>query len=96
MLQHHVFIKYQEGTSAEHIDTFQQKMLALKDCIAEIQQLEIGVDELHQARSWDLILNMQFQSIEDLQVYQKHPEHQAVMAFNGPKVAEVGAIDFHK
>lgn len=96
MLQHYVFIKYQPGTSADHIEAFINKMLALKSQIPEIITLHIGQDELHEARSWDLILDMQFNSIEDLRHYQVHPEHQAVMAFNGPKVADVGAIDFHK
>jgi len=49
---------------------------------------------LHEARSWDLILDMRFASLETLTHYRQHPAHQAVMAFNGPQVAEVGAVDF--
>jgi len=96
MLQHYVFIKYQDNTSADHIDAFVEKMQALKGRINEIKTLHIGRDELKEARSWDLILDMQFASIEDLRRYQIHPEHQAIMAFNDPHVADVGAIDFDK
>lgn len=96
MLQHYIFIQYKTGTPATHIELFRHKMLALKNSIKEIQQLEVGIDEIHDERSWDLILIMQFQSIEALRHYQQHPDHVAVMQFNGPHVANVGSLDFHK
>ncbi|SBS36746.1 Stress responsive A/B Barrel Domain protein [Marinomonas spartinae] len=95
MLQHYVFIKYQEGTSDEHIHAFKDKMLMLKRTIKEIKHIEVSIDELHEERSWDVVLNMQFSSLEDLRTYQAHPDHVAVMQFNGPNVAHVGALDCH-
>ncbi|BFM51391.1 Dabb family protein [Marinomonas sp. THO17] len=96
MLQHYVFIKYQDNVPGAHINSFIEKMQALRHSIVEIKALHIGRDELKENRSWDLILDMQFDSLEDLRHYQSHPEHQAAMAFNSPHVADVGAIDFHK
>ena len=93
MLHHYVFIKYQADTLAEHIQTFCQKMLALPASIVEIQQLEIGHDVLHDERSWDLMLIMQFESIAALRSYQQHTEHQAAAQFNSPHVANVGSLD---
>jgi len=95
MLQHYVFIKYQESTSDEHIQAFKDKMLALKNTIKEIKRIEVSIDELHEERSWDVVLNMQFDSLEDLRIYQMHPDHVAVVQFNGPKVAQAGALDCH-
>jgi hypothetical protein len=40
------------------------------------------------------MLIMRFASVEALRAYQQHPEHQAVMAFNQPFVADVGSVDF--
>lgn len=94
MLQHYVFIRYQENTPEEHVAAFCTKMHALSGVIPEIRQLEIGRDILHDARSWDLVLIMQFDSVEALRHYQKHVEHQAVMAFNQPRVSDVGSVDF--
>ena len=94
MLRHYVFLKYREGTSDEHVAAFCERMLALRATVADIQRLEIGRDELHDARSWDLVLIMEFASVDALRAYQRHPEHVDVMAFNTPFVAEVGAIDF--
>jgi hypothetical protein len=94
MLQHFVVLKYQEGTSAAHVDAFCDRMLALRAAIPEIRQLEIGRDELHDARSWDLMMMMAFESVEALRTYQTHAAHVAVMAFNDPFVAHVATIDF--
>jgi len=51
---------------------------------------------LHDSRSWDLVLIMEFQSVDVLRSYQQHPEHQAVMQFNNPFVDQVASIDFEE
>jgi len=96
MLHHYVLIRYQADTAQQHIDAFCDKMHALKPLIAEIDHLEIGRDELHDARSWDLVLIMRFESVSALRTYQQHPEHRAVMQFNDPRVAEIASVDFEK
>ena len=96
MLQHYVFLKFKKETPTLHIQAFCQKMLALRRVVEEIESLEVGLDELHEERSWDLVLNMTFHSVETLRLYQKHPEHVAIMQFNAPFVESVGSIDFSK
>jgi hypothetical protein len=94
MLQHYVFLKYREGTANSHVTAFCERLLALRTMIAEIERLEIGRDELHDARSWDLVLIMEFASLAALRAYQRHPQHLDVMAFNTPFVADVASVDF--
>ena len=94
MLRHYVFLKFRDGTAAGHVDAFCERMLALRGRIADIRQLEVGRDELHDARSWDLVLIMEFASVEALRAYQRHPEHVALMAFNEPFAASVATVDF--
>ena len=94
MLRHYVFLKYREGTSDGHVTTFCERMLALREATTGIEHLEIGRDELHDARSWDLVLIMEFASLDALRAYQRHPHHLEVMAFNTPFVADVGTVDF--
>jgi hypothetical protein len=94
MLQHYVFLKYQRETPQAHVEEFCRRMEALRATVPGIERLQIGRDVLRDARSWDLMLVMEFRSVEALRVYQQHPAHQAVMAFNQPRVAEVGSIDF--
>lgn len=94
MLQHYVFLKYRDRTPEQHVAAFCDRMRALRAAVGEIQRLEIGRDELHDARSWDLVLIMEFTSIEALRAYQRHPQHLAVMSFNEPFVADVASVDF--
>ena len=94
MLRHYVVLKYREGTSDGHIAAFCERMLALRGTIAGIEHLEIGRDELHDARSWDVLLIMEFASVDALRAYQRHPAHLAVIAFNDPFVASVASVDF--
>jgi hypothetical protein len=94
MVRHYVFLKYRDGTSDRHVTAFCERMLALRGAIADIQHLEIGRAELHDDRSWDLVLIMKFASVDALRAYQRHPQHLAVMAFNGPFVANVASVDF--
>ena len=94
MLQHYVFLKYRDGTPEQHVTAFCDRMRLLRGTVAGIQRLEIGRDELHDARSWDLVLIMEFTSVETLRTYQRDARHLAVMAFNEPFVAHVASIDF--
>jgi hypothetical protein len=94
MLQHYVLIRYEKNVSDEHIAEFCRRMLALRASIPGIGDLKIGRDILHDARSWHLILIMRFASVDALRSYQQHPEHQKVVAFNQPFVADVASVDF--
>ena len=94
MLRHYVFLKYRHDTSDGHVTAFCARMLALRDAIDSIEHLEIGRDELRDSRSWDLVLIMEFASVEALRAYQRHPQHLALMAFNEPFVADVASVDF--
>lgn len=94
MLRHFVFIKYTPGTSDAHIDEFLRMTRALPASIPTVRDLEVGRDVLRGARSWDVMLAMRFESLDELREYQVHPAHRALMAFNDPQVADVGSVDF--
>ncbi len=94
MLQHYVFIKYLADTPEAHVEEFCGRLRSLGKLIPGIEHLQVGRDVLHETRSWDVLLSMRFASLEALREYQGHPEHQQVMAFNSPAVAQVGSVDF--
>ena len=91
MMRHYVFLKYRETRMRGTLPLSASACSALRDAIDGIQHLEIGRDELRDARSWDLVLIMEFASVDALRAYQRHPRHLAVMAFNEPFVADVAS-----
>lgn len=94
MLKHIVFFKFKDDTPDGHLAEFKAKIEALPPVIPEIQSLEFGIDELHTERSWDATLVMTFEDTDALQVYQVHPDHQAVVAFNMPHLANIASVDY--
>ena len=94
MVHHYVMLKFKENTSADHISAFVSKMLVLSHHIDVVESINIGLDELKETRSWDLILDMRFRCYEDLQTYRQHPKHIAVMQFNDPFVNDIAAVVF--
>ena len=86
MIQHIVMFKFLEEaqgkTKAENLQEAKARMLALKDQIPQIQQMEVYLGTEGSAPSnYDYILVSQFRSMEELEQYQNHPAHVAFGAF---------------
>lgn len=94
MLVHIVIWKYKpeitEETRAEH----RQKLVALKDAIAEVVELEVGADILDLPRSYDTGLVVKFKSRADLDIYTNKPIHLEVAAMGKEIAAHVASVDF--
>ena len=54
---------------------------SLKDKISVIREIEVGIDFNKSAAAFDVVLYSVFDSKEDLQTYQKHPDHVKVADF---------------
>ena len=94
MINHFIFIKYQDTTLHSHIDEFCTRMVTLPNEILEIASMEVGLDILHDQRSWDLELVMQFVNVYGLRFYQQHPSYQAAVTSNQTFVADLASIDY--
>lgn len=85
MIKHIVlwkFLDQAEGhTKEENMDIVRDKLKALLPVIPSIRSFEIGKDILHSEMSYDMALIMTFDSMEDLEAYKIHPEHQKVSAY---------------
>ncbi|WP_458527337.1 Dabb family protein [Onishia taeanensis] len=68
-------------TKAENAAQAKRQLEALNGRIEGLLSLEVGIDLLHTSSSADLSLLATFASLEALEAYQQHPEHQALMPF---------------
>ena len=85
MIKHIVMFKLKEKAEgrdkAANIQLLKAMLDALPARIKEIKFFEVGVNFLEASIAYDLVLVSEFESLEALQSYQKHPEHLKVFDF---------------
>jgi hypothetical protein len=95
MLKHVVFMKFKQEVTSSDIDDLDRSFSALPGFIPEIKAFEFGRDVIRSDRSYDYALVSAFDSLEAMNRYQVHPEHQAIL----PKVRSlcdsIIAVDFN-
>lgn len=93
LIKHVVFFKLKDG-SADSIERTATVLRGLEHKIEQLRSLEIGQDILRTERSYDIALIAVFESLEDLQAYQVHPEHKKVIAYMNEVRESSIAVDF--
>ncbi|ACT00735.1 Dabb family protein [Paenibacillus sp. JDR-2] len=93
MITHIVLFKLKDGSS-ENVERTAQVLRDMEGKIDELKSIEVGLDVIHSARSYDIALITRFESMEALEAYQVHPVHQKVIEhINEVREAAV-AVDF--
>ena len=99
MIKHLVFFKLAEeaegNAKAENILIIKEKLEALKQVIPVIRKIEVRSN--HPGASvdnYDIVLDSEFDSLEDLNIYANHPEHLKVGEFIAKVRTERAAIDY--
>jgi hypothetical protein len=77
-------------------DRLARKLESLPPKIPEIRRFEVGRDIVRSARSYDLALVSEFDSLDALEAYRQHPEHQDVAAFIAEVSEHVAVVDFER
>ncbi len=80
MITHIVFFKLKDG-SQQNVRKAMDVLLGMKGKIPQLRYLGAGSDVLHSQRSCDIALITKFDSLEDLDAYQKHPVHVEVAKY---------------
>lgn len=73
MIKHIVIWKFKENEK-ENMMKFLEGLNKLKTIIPEIKYMETGIN-INSNNKYDAILISEFETIEDLERYKKHPEH---------------------
>lgn len=85
MIKHIVLWKLKqsaEGAGREQNAAIMKRELeALKSRIPQIRHIEVGANFLPSDAAYDVALYAEFASEQDLNIYQKHPEHLRVAGF---------------
>ena len=86
---------FAEGASrVENAKKLKETLEGLKDKISEIREIEVGINFNPSDAAPDVVLYSTFDSAEDLNAYQKHPEHVKVAEFVGKIRSDRNVVDY--
>ena len=92
MIKHIVCFKLNEGESPEKA---KEVLLSMKGNVPMLRGIEVGVDILHSARSYDVILAVVLDDMQALADYQKDEYHCSVVKKHMHAVTKTSvAVDF--
>ncbi len=98
MLKHIVMWKLKdiaEGkTKPENAKMMKVMLEGLKEKIAEIEHIEVGMNIIPSEAAFDVVLYSEFKDEKALGTYQKHPEHVKVAEFVGKIKEERFVVDY--
>lgn len=93
MIKHIVLFKLKDS-SPDSIEMTAGVLRGLKGKVDQLRDLEVGIDVVKSARSYDIALVATFDSLEDLEGYQVHPEHKKVIEHMTQVRESQVAVDF--
>ena len=98
MLRHIVMWKLQAEaggqSKAANAQAVQRALMSLRSKIAEIADLEVGLNINGGERAWDIVLVSTFKDQEALDVYSAHPAHQEAVRLIRSVSAETRVVDY--
>ena len=69
-------------TKAENAQIIKEGLENLVNLIPQLRKIEVGINHpATSATNFDVVLYSEFDSIDDLNTYQEHPEHKKVGAY---------------
>ena len=93
MIRHIVMWKFKED-QYENMLIFKERLLALRDKIPEIKEMEVGININPSERSFDAVLVSTFDSMDALKSYSTNPLHVAVSDFCKTIRTQSASVDY--
>ena len=94
MFRHVVCFRLKPEEKGKAIEA-KQRMETLT-AISEVRNIEVGLDSLQSPRSYDIILIVDFDNMEDYKAYDVHELHQPVRQFMRSIIESSVAVDYER
>jgi len=91
MVRHIVMWNLRDKSDAPALKT---RLEALNGLIPGLIQVQVGIDFLHSEQSANLVLIADLENRQALDMYQQHPEHQAVVPLVKAAALSRSVVDF--
>ena len=86
--------KFKDENKALNIAKVQKRLMKLEETIPSLKMMEVGVNFNESPRAFDLSLYSTFETEEDLEAYQVHPEHLQVVELIKEVTIESKVVDY--
>jgi hypothetical protein len=93
MVKHVLCNKLKDSSRAEK-ERIRDLFLSMRGKVAEIVDMEVGIDYLESERSYDVVLITTHKDRQALEAYRKNPEHQKIAVQIQAARAAAVAVDF--
>jgi len=98
MIKHIVMWRLKEFANGvnkeENARKLKSHLESLKSKIKEIKRIEVGINIKSSDAASDVVLYSEFDSMDDLEAYQRHPEHMKVVDFVNEVRLERRVVDY--
>ena len=98
MIRHIVMFKLKKTGEDESLEEIRKeikkRLEELPRKINVIRSMEVGINVVRSERAFDVALISSFNSLDDLETYRVHPEHQEVVKYIGSVKEQSAAVDF--
>ena len=91
MVKHIVMYKLKNPADADEMIA---RFLSMRGKIEVLRSLNAGKNEVPSARAYDVALECEFDSLEDLSIYADHPVHLPVKAYVHSVIEKAHSVDF--
>lgn len=91
MIKHIVAFKLKNPDDAQ---SMKAKLLELKDVVDFIRLWEVGINIGPSSNPYEVVIYSEFDSMDDLATFRKHPKHGEVKEAIAVYIAESGTIDY--
>jgi hypothetical protein len=81
-------------TKAENCRYIKERLEALPPIIPQLKKIEVGINFNPSAMAYDMALYSEFDSPEDLEIYQNHPDHKKVSEYVAKVREERAVVDY--
>ncbi|HEY9073042.1 MAG TPA: Dabb family protein [Desulfobaccales bacterium] len=90
----HIALFKMVHANKEIIEVAQKALEGLAGMIPQLRHFEVGINIIQSYRSYDLALVAKFDSLEDLQTYQNHPDYVEVVKYLQGVRQSVVTVDY--
>jgi Stress responsive A/B Barrel Domain len=94
MIRHVAVFTFVPTFTGEQREHWMSLLRALPAQIPELRSMSVGVDVLGGPSSHDLAIVADFDDLEGLQAYNRHPAHAEVLRISAPVKLSLATVDF--